>query len=237
VGSGPISTDVFQYPEYRQLSWYAPEGDLAADQRHRSSIWFSYGVPKVEGLTLSVLEDLASGLPYGAGGGNPNGQIGFSASAAVDARSYVSPAIAAQYVTPQGGSRENYYFTARDAFRTEASRRTDVAVNYDYKIRAGSQRLDAFIQAQIINIFNTQDLCGCGATDVFTNGGAVFLSRIGSSVLNPALNAATQQAFNPLTTVPVQGVNWNYGANFGTALNRLAFTTPRTFRMTFGVRF
>ena len=234
AGSGPIFADVFQYPEYRQLSWYAPEGDLAADQRHRSSLWINYGVAKVDGLVLSLLQDLASGLPYGAGGGNPNGQIGFSASAAVNAIPFVTNP---GYVTPQGGSRESYYYTARDAFRTAASRRTDFAASYNYKFGPAARKAEAFVQAQIINLFNTQDLCGCGAADVFTNSGAVFVSRIGSGVLNPALNPTTQQAFNPLTTAPVRGVNWNYAANFGTPLNRLAFTTPRTFRMTFGLRF
>ncbi len=43
--SGPLTTDLFQYPEYRQASWFAPEGDLAADQRHRASFWLNYGVP------------------------------------------------------------------------------------------------------------------------------------------------------------------------------------------------
>jgi hypothetical protein len=43
--------------------------------------------------------------------------------------------------------------------------------------------------------------------------------------------------FNPFTTTPVQGVNWNYNTNWGTPLNRFAFTSPRTFRMTFGLRF
>ena len=234
VGSGPITADVFQYPEYRQLSWYAPEGDLSADQRHRSSLWINYGVPGVNGLTLSLLEDLASGLPYGAGGGSagPNGQIGFSSSASVDARPYVTNP---GYATPQGASTENYYYTARDAFRTEWSRRTDFAANYSYGIKAGTRKVDAFVQAQVLNLFNTQDMCGCGA-DVFTNGGAVFLSNIGSGVLTPA-NTASLAKFNPLTTTPVQGVNWNYNANFGTPLNRFAFTSPRTFRMTFGVRF
>jgi hypothetical protein len=34
----------------------------------------------------------------------------------------------------------------------------------------------------------------------------------------------------------VLGVNWNYNANFGTPLNRFAFTTPRMLA-SFGVRF
>jgi hypothetical protein len=50
-------------------------------------------------------------------------------------------------------------------------------------------------------------------------------------------HAALYQAFNPFASAPAQGVNWDYGPNFGKALNRFALTTPRTFRMSFGVRF
>ncbi len=38
VASGPLFTDMFQYPEYRQQSWFAPQGDLSADERHRASL-------------------------------------------------------------------------------------------------------------------------------------------------------------------------------------------------------
>ena len=231
LASGPLTTDLFQYPEYRQASWFAPEGDLASDQRHRASIWFTYGVPKIEGLTVSLLQDWATGVPYGAGGGLAVGQSGFSASAFVDARPFV---VNPGYATPQGGNRQTYYYTARDAFRTEMSRRTDFAANYVLRV-PGARGLEGFIQAQVLNLFNTQDLCACGA-DVFNNGGAVALSRIGSGVLNPA-NSPSLQPFNPLTTTPVLGVNWNYNTNWGTPLNRFAFTSPRTFRMSFGVRF
>jgi outer membrane receptor for ferrienterochelin and colicin len=231
LASGPLTTDLFQYPEYRQASWFAPEGDLAADQRHRASFWVNLGVPGVQGLTVSVLQDLATGLPYGAGGGLASGQSGFSASGVVDARPFVTNP---GYATPQGGDRETYYYTARDAFRTEMSRRTDLAANYTYRV-PGSRSLDVFVQAQLLNVFNVQDMCACGA-DVFNNGGGVALSRIGSGVLNP-INTPSLQAFNPFTTTPVQGVNWNYNANFGTPVNRFAFTSPRTFRMSFGLRF
>ncbi len=30
VASGPLTSNDFQYPEYRQASWYTPEGDLSA---------------------------------------------------------------------------------------------------------------------------------------------------------------------------------------------------------------
>jgi hypothetical protein len=71
---------------------------------------------------------------------------------------------------------------------------------------------------------------------VFANGGTVALSRIGSGVLTP-VNSRLLAPFNPFTTVPVLGVNWNYNANFGMPLNRFAFNTPRMFRVSFGVRF
>jgi hypothetical protein len=225
VGSGPISTTVFQYPEYRNSSWYAPQGDLSADQRHRSTMWVNYGVPKVSGLTLSLLADFASGLPYGASGS-------FSGSAVVNALPYVTNP---GYATPQGGPNEIYYYTARDAFRTDWSRRADFAASYNRPLGVGSRKVEAFVQAQVLNIFNNQDLCGCGDT-VFLNGGAVFTNRIGSGLLTP-VNSAALQKFNPLTTTPVLGVNWNYNSNFGTPLNRFAFSSPRTFRLTFGVRF
>ena len=227
VAAGPASTDLFQYPEYKQQSWYAPEGDLSADQRHRATLWINYGVRHVNGLTLSVLENLGSGLPYGAVG-------------TVDARSFVDPAINAKYVTPQGVASENYYYTNRDAFRTQGFSRTDFSASYNYGISAGSRKVDLFTQIQLLNVFNQQDLCGCGGS-VFQNGGNLNLSTIsggtpGQSVLT-SLNTPTLARFNPLTTAPVQGVNWNLAPAFGTPVNRSAFDSPRTFRITFGVRF
>ena len=87
-----------------------------------------------------------------------------------------------------------------------------------------------------VNAFNTFDLCGCGGASVFVNGGGSNLSTIGQAVLTNSTTASLAR-FNPFTTTPVEGVNWNYGPNFGTATNRQAYTSPRTFRLTFGIRF
>ncbi len=222
VNSGPVAASTFQYPEYTQPSWNYPIGDLSADQRHRTSMWANWGVPKVDGLTLSVLQSIASGLPYGAVG-------------QVNVAPYVTNP---GYVTPQGGTgTENYYFTARDAFRTEVSKRTDFSANYTYTLKsAGSRHIDLFAQAVVLNVFNTFDLCGCGGSSVFVNGGNVSLTTIGQSVLTNSTTASLTR-FNPFTTAPVQGVNWDFGPNFGTAVNRTAYTSPRTFRLSFGVRF
>jgi hypothetical protein len=216
--SGPITNSLFQYPEYRQASWYQPEGDLGADQRHRSRLWINYGVPKISMMTLSILESLSSGVPYGAVG-------------TVDARAFVpNPG----YVTPQGGTSETYYYTARDAFRTDSEFRTDLSVTLNHSLNAGSHKVDLFAQMHLLNVFNQFQLCGCGDS-VFANGGQIFLTRISTGVLSP--NGTTRPNFNPLTQTPVQGVNWDFSPAFGTAQSRMAFTSPRTFRVTFGVRF
>jgi len=73
------------------------------------------------------------------------------------------------------------------------------------------------------------------------NGGNIQTSRIsgataGQSIQTPT-NTATMAKFNPFTTVPVQGVNWNLASSFGTPLNRFAYTSPREFTLSFGVRF
>jgi hypothetical protein len=219
--SGPLPASTFQYPEYVQASWNYPEGDLSADQRHRAAMWVNYGVPKLTGLTVSVLETIASGLPYGAVG-------------TINVAPFVTNP---GYVTPATGTlNKSYYFTARDAFRTESSSRTDLSATYAYAFRAGGHRLDLFGQALVINLFNQFDLCGCGVTSILANGGADVSTRIGQAILT---NSGTPSlaTFNPLTTQPVLGTNWNYGPNFGTATTKSAFTAPRTFRLSFGIRF
>ena len=66
----------------------------------------------------------------------------------------------------------DYYFTARDAFRTEATYRTDLSVNYSYRMpHAGGPQPELFFHGEVLNVFNQFQLCGCGGR-VFSNGGA-----------------------------------------------------------------
>ncbi len=222
VGSGPVTSGAFTYPEYKQAAWAYPMGDLSIDQRHRARMWVTYGLPWVQGLTVSALQTVTSGVPYGAIG-------------PIATQPYVTNP---GYATPPsntGSTAINYYFTARDAFRTQGERRTDVSVSYNFGGH-GLARMHPFAQLQVINAFNQFQLCGCGGT-VFTNGGAVTQTRIDQSVLTASTNAGQFTAFNPFTTTPVLDTNWQYGPKFGTALNRFAYTTPREMRVTFGLRF
>ena len=210
--NGAAADAGLQYPEYKQAAWNYPDGDLAIDQRHRARIWATYGVPGLSGLLISVLQTLESGVPYGA-----------VATSGIDPRRFVpNPG----YLSPP--TAVIYYLTRRDAFRTEGQRRTDFAANYAYKI-PGRAGVELFGQLQVLNLFNQSQLCGCGQP-VSQNGGAVNVARIDQSV-------RILQTFDPFTTVPVEGVHWAKGSTFGQASNRLAFTSPRSVRVSFGVRF
>jgi hypothetical protein len=218
--NGPSASGVLQYPEYKQAAWNYPTGDLAIDQRHRARLWANLAVPRVSGLTISALQILESGVPYGA----------VAVNAVNPQTSVVNPG----YLTPPIASNTQYYFTSRDAFRTAGQRRTDVAVGYVHRLNLrGAPEL--FGQAQILNVFDLSQLCACGAATQLQDGGSVNMTRLDQALLTP-LNS-TYQRFDPMTTTPVEGVNWAQGSNFGGPLNRLAYTTPRTLRLTFGVRF
>jgi hypothetical protein len=105
-------------------------------------------------------------------------------------------------------------------------------VNYQYRLGGSA---DVFFHAEVLNVFNQYQLCGCGGS-VFFNGGASDMRTINNGVLTAA-NSGTMQPFNPFTTTPVQGVHWNLNPTFGTAASRFAYTSPRTFRFNLGVRF
>jgi hypothetical protein len=218
---GPSGASVLNYPEYKQMAWNAPDGDLQIDQRHRAHVWATYSVQG--GLTLGLLQQLASGVPYGAVG-------------QVNTRMFVTNP---GYQTPP--TAVDYYFTARDAFHTAATYRTDLSVNYNYRIpHTAGPNAELFFHGELLNLFNRFQLCGCGAS-VFSNGGATDLTTIGQTV---AVNSAAP--FNPFQTQPVEGVNWarspnqawpSAGANLGTPLSAFAYTSPRIFRFSVGVRF
>jgi hypothetical protein len=191
------------------------------------------------GLTLTFLQVMESGVPYGGGGREaiaPNGAV----TSGVDTRPYVTNP---GYLAPPSGSNTTYFYTARDAFRTEAQYRSDMGLNYAYRI-PGGRGLELFGQLQVINLFNQSQLCVCGGTAFGTgasgggsqDAGGVNIQRINTAILTP-VSTASLQPFNPFTTVPVRGVNWDFNQNFGKAVNRFAYTTPQSMRVSFGVRF
>ena len=227
AASGPITTTIYSYPEYREFDWNLPDGDLFGDQRHRARVWGVFRVPMAETagrLDLGLLFGAASGVPYGL---NANPGV---AAGQIDPRPYVTNP---GYASPLGSaSTIDYFFFPRDHYRTEAQYRTDFSMNYGYKFLGSAE---VFFHGEVLNIFNQFQLCGCGGT-VFNNGGGSDIRAIGNSVLTSS-NTPTLQPFNPFTETPVEGVNYRLAPNFGQATSRFAYTSPRTFRFNVGVRF
>jgi len=194
------------YPEYAQARWNRPAGDLASDQRHKARLWLTYDVPlslRVGSLSIGVLEFLNSGTPYGAVG-------------PVDTRSFLpNPG----YVSPP--ANENYYFTPRDAFRTDTTTRTDFVLNYSHKLGLG-KKTELFARGTLLNSFNQQGIENAAA--------------LNQSVVTPKHNARLKR-FNPSTDTPVRGINWDLGTTFGKPLNRTAYQLPRTYGFSVGIRF
>jgi len=205
VGSGPVTSGVVNYPEYKDPVWNNPKGDLAIDQRHKVKLWGLYDVPvpaSLGSLNMSVLFSFFSGQPYDAVG-------------SVDTRPFVTNP---GYVGVPTGF--NYFFSSRDAFRLPNYTRTDFGLNYSHRLGVGKAQL--FARATVQNVFNVLELADP--------------NRINQTV-NTRNQDTTLLAFNPFTTQPVQNVNWKLDPNFGQALNRQAYQTPRTYQFSLGFRF
>ncbi|HEX2254222.1 MAG TPA: TonB-dependent receptor [Thermoanaerobaculia bacterium] len=199
--SGAVSTDPFAYPEYQEARWAFPSGDLSTDQRHKFRGWLIYDLFNTDhhNLSVSLLQNFYSGTPYGAVG-------------VVDTREFVTNP---GYQQPP--STVTYWFTERDAFRTDDITRTDLSLNYSFLFNAFGRGLEVYLQPEVINLFNEQ-----GVVDVNTG------------ISDPTTG---REEFNPFTETPVEGVHWAKGARFGQPVNQDDYQTPRTFRFSVGFRF
>ena len=113
----------------------------------------------------------------------------------------------------------NYYFSDRGAFRTESVTSTDLAINYSFFVNIGGGQLELFVQPEVTNVFNEQA--------VIAPNNTVFTAR----------NDGSLEAFDPFTETPVEGTNWRKGDSWGEAQSEDAYQLPRTFRISFGLRF
>lgn len=218
AGSGPISntTGPDYYPEYHEQRWHAPEGNLAQDQRHRARLFVVWDVisTKHNKLSVSLMESYFTGTPYGASGGI-----------------YTYP-----YVTNPGYAQRpttvNYWFTARDAYRTDDITRTDLTLNYEFRIPAFGRDIAFFIQPEVINLLGEDGVVNVNTTTYTRYNGSSWL------------------LFNPFTTAPKEcpqgtaaatckagGYNWQKGPNFGKPVGTADYQQPTTYTVSFGVRF
>lgn len=220
--NGPVSTGVQFYPEYFDNAWARPDGDLATDRRHNFRGWIVYQLLDTDhhDLSVSLLQNYFSGLPYGAVGN-------------VDTRPYVTNP---GYVTPP--NTVTYYFTPRDAFRTDDVTQTDLSLNYSFRFPVAGRDIEFFVQPEVLNVLNED---GIASTDVTVFSTAIFDATNSTAT---SCNGARCQAFNPFTTQPVEGVHWAKRApdargfnGFGTATAPGAYQAARTYRFSVGIRF
>ena len=149
--SGPVQDDVLAYPEYKDLAWNTPVGDLSSDQRHKLRLWGNYDLPlgAAGRINVGLLERMNSGTPY-------------SSEASIDTRGFVTNP---GYLTPD--STISYYFGGRGNYRTDTIWSTDLSMNYYFPLPLG-RKTELFARFVVNNMFNNTGQDGTSNQTVFT---------------------------------------------------------------------
>ena len=201
------------YPEYRDLKWYAPEGYLRGDHRHKVNLYASWLAINTKPTTVnvSVLQRVLSGSPYGARGNLV----------------YVGPYVVNPgYAMPPETMR--YNFTAPDAYRTDTVNSTDIAATLTFKVGKG---VEVYVNPQVWNVFNGRAVVTPN-TQVLT----AFHKPKNLARFNPF--AETPKECPQGTTCNLaEGYSWQKGPDFGKPVSPTDYQTPRTFLLNVGVRF
>jgi outer membrane receptor protein involved in Fe transport len=224
TATSPATPYHIYYPEFLDYANRQPIGYLLGDVTHRARVWAGYNfITKLGNFVVSGIQSADTGRPYSA-----VGTIGIAPGSYTGA-----PTKPSYYTDSQLGSTNNYYFSSRGAFRTPSVFSTDLALNYELPIMKGA----IFVQGQAINVFNNSKVNNLVSGQFDTT---VLTSR----------NSSGLKAFNPFTDTPVEcpqgntvaqctalGANWQKGSLFGQGLSKDAYQTPRTYRVSVGVRF
>jgi hypothetical protein len=219
LASGPVSSSVHEYPEYFQTSWAFPKGELGSSQRHKARAWVLWDAltTRHSTLTVSLMHSYLSGTPYGA-------------SAPIDTSWYMAGVAHPAYRTPP--TTQTYYFTRRDAFRTDNVNVTDLSLTMAFSLPALGADLQLFVQPSVTNLFDNQ-----AVTNPNT---AVYTARIPGKNLVP-FNAFTDQPVEctevSKNTCTTAGANWMKADTWGKPQAIGDYQSPRTFSVSFGVRF
>ncbi len=212
AADGPTAYSGFTYPEYSDQKWSNPKGELSMSQRHRARVWAVWDAfsTRHHRMSVSLMESFFSGTPYGADG-------------SVNTRTYVTNP---GYVTVP--STVTYYFTDRDKWKTDDITRTDLSINYYFKLPVAGAEVQLFVQPAVTNIFNEKGIENVN-TAVSTNTSASYLAKF-----NPFTETPTECPQGQATTC--SGA-WQKGADFGKPTGPSDYQSPRTFSLSFGVRF
>jgi hypothetical protein len=214
LGGGEPATNrplALWYPEILGYPQRRPVGYLTGDQRHRTRVWLTYDVPLAgQSLNVSLFQSFDSGRAYSVAG-----VIDASGTSTPYPGSPANPGYA---VTQLSAAGYPYYFGERGALRTDDVWSTDLALNFRLPLRGVS----AFLQCDVLNALNRSAVIS-PSTEVLT------LARSG--------RASGLEAFNPFTTVPVEGVHYRLASDFGKPTGPASYQPPRTYGFSLGLRF
>ena len=110
-----------------------------------------------------------------------------------------------------------YYFLPRGSFRWNNIWTSDLSLNWSKRL--GYHNTQLFFRGVVTNLFN--------------NHGVVN----GDITINTNVNNKAYATFNPFTTTPVKGVNWDLGPNFGKPQAPADYQAARLFSFSAGFRF
>jgi len=111
-------------------------------------------------------------------------------------------------------------------YNFDTSTATDLSLNYELPI----SKMRLFVQGELVNAFNEQAQIA---------GDTTVLTRQNGCVQTTGANAGDDcLRFNPIAgDVPVEGIHYTLGSNFGKARNGLDYQLPRTYRFSLGLKF
>jgi len=129
------------------------------------------------------------------------------------------------YVTNPGylstPSSVGYYVSERGGLRLDNYASTDLSFVWSKPVY---RRLEIFFRGLAFNLFNNQ--------------GVMEVNTTVSSNASPGEYPASSLAlFNPFTEVPVEGVHWKKGSQFGQPISPSSYQASRSANFSFGVRF
>jgi hypothetical protein len=169
---GPVTADQLSYPEYKDLSWNAPIGDLSIDQRHKLRLWANQAVRfgRFGRVDIGLLQNVSSGSPESR-------DAGISMLPAY----VVNPG----YLTPP--STVTYYFGGRGMDVSDTIISTDLSVNYAIPFRVIGPRSEFFFRFVVDNLFNGAGIDGPNGT-VLTNATDTTLQPFNPFTTTPVEN-------------------------------------------------
>jgi outer membrane receptor for ferrienterochelin and colicin len=141
--------------------------------------------------------------------------LAWSVSAPINVTRYTGAPVNPGYHSVPNG---RYFFSERGALRADDVTSTNLAVRY---VRA-FLGTELFLSGDVLNVFDEDAIADP--------------NRLATGI-STAANSAALQPFDPRNTVLVEGLHYTLAANFGQPANNLAYQTPRTVRISMGVRF